>query len=280
MGCNKGIGSIMEENTGVYTLTRTKRFHLVLRKKKKKRRIAKKMSTCGSNTCFIHHCPFLATGYQITGEMVQVSAGPWERTGAVHQLPRVNCLYFNSFWLASEILVSQMNWSAGGWPVLLQLAEKGLGGITRIQRSLWIIEKGNTGWNLLHPSWQGSEPAKCWLCNCCQNLTFSKEGCFQLQLLQALLRAHSKEERCCLCRKRNIGRGEGVSSCGVDLWSCPLSLISLSCISELCTPQLVQPCFGWHSWAEQMGTAGDVETTPRTVTDGRVQPPTHGCFWS
>lgn len=111
------------------------------------RRIAKKMSTCRSNTCSIHHCPFLATGYQITGEMVQVSVVPWERTRAVHQLPRVNCLYLNSFWLVSEILVFQMNWSAGEWPVFLKLAQKGLGGITRIQRSLWNIEKGNIGEN-------------------------------------------------------------------------------------------------------------------------------------
>lgn len=140
-------------------------------------RIAKKMSTCGSNTRSIHHCPFLATGYQIPGEMVQVSVVPWERIRAMHQLPRVNCLYFNTFWLVSEILVSQMNWSAGGWPVFLKLAEKGLGGITGIRGSLWNVEKGNIGWKLLHPSWQGSEPAKCW-----QNLTFSKEGCFQLQI--------------------------------------------------------------------------------------------------
>lgn len=77
---------------------------------------------------------------------------------------------------------------------------------------------------------------------------------------QALLRAHFKEHRCSLCGKRIIDGGEGVSSRGVeDLWRCPLPLISLSCISELCT-QLVKPCFAWQSWAEQMGKTGDGET--------------------
>lgn len=137
--------------------------------------------------------------------MVHLSVVPWDRIRAVHQLPRVNCLYFNSFWLVNEILVSQMNWSAGGWPVFPKLAEKGLRGITRTQRSLWNIEKGNTGWKLFHPSWQGSEPAKCWIGNRLAKPHFFRGGMYPAR---ALPHRHFSEPT--LRSKDAVYVGEGI----------------------------------------------------------------------